>query len=515
MTCSNSQILKLIKVVGSLGDTTINNALTYENGVLQFRGPLIRDTEVSGNYYLHFGTTASRLTQLVGRATSQISFEVFNGVVSTSLQFTTTGIVLGNSAVNAKGLQGLQDYSANYDNLSFTQRGYVDARIVGKPITPALADPQAGQDGYRIAWNQTLGQFDLVSPGAITAGADTQVIYNDTGVLVGQADFLYAASILSAPSVRLGHAALAGTDRVFFAESSDPTVNVHVRPKGDGHLFLSLLGGGVIIGNSASVNTVHTITANGNPATIDLALQPKGTDGKVYIGNPTEAGSHRYLKARGNGSDLHFRIQAKGTTGQVILEPASDGDTSIGSVKIGHGLALVGGTAVKKLYAQSDFTTTNLEVGGGGINSIILIGNSDENASSRLLEPGSSALNCNLKISGKGTGMVSTNGIYRSKKVSIGDWNMDSTFGVTVPHGLGADFTKIVSVEVVVWNDASGSYGPLDRKSTGGTSVVQGGVVDWNNTVVALTRLTGGDYDNVNFDATGFNRGYIYINYEV
>jgi len=102
---------------------------------------------------------------------------------------------------------------------------------------------------------------------------------------------------------------------------------------------------------------------------------------------------------------------------------------------------------------------------------------------------------------------------YTIAPINLGDWNMDTTASLSVPHGLGADFKKIRSITVIVRNDADTVYYPLVRVGTAGSS--DGGVTDWDSTNVNMGRVasgSGGFFDgNTDFNATGYNRGFMLI----
>lgn len=87
-------------------------------------------------------------------------------------------------------------------------------------------------------------------------------------------------------------------------------------------------------------------------------------------------------------------------------------------------------------------------------------------------------------------------------QVPIGDWNMDSTGSVIIPHTI-ADSTKIRIVEATIINDASS----VTTMLTG----LNGYVTGWGSANVTLTRITSGTFDSSAYDATSFNRGYITI----
>ena len=105
----------------------------------------------------------------------------------------------------------------------------------------------------------------------------------------------------------------------------------------------------------------------------------------------------------------------------------------------------------------------------------------------------------------------------KKKIIEIGDWDMDATTSITVAHGLGSNFTKIRSVSVMIIRDDSSVISKLDgdvSAGDGGTTEMQGAIRTINSTVINLLRLTGGVYDNVNYNSTPFNRGHITIEFE-
>lgn len=96
--------------------------------------------------------------------------------------------------------------------------------------------------------------------------------------------------------------------------------------------------------------------------------------------------------------------------------------------------------------------------------------------------------------------------------LDIGDWNMDTTQNVNVAHGLGSEFDKIRSVDAWVRNDLGTNLEPLSVfTDAADPNLLGGGVLLINSTNVQLFRRTGGNFDNANFDATSYNRGWIII----
>lgn len=93
------------------------------------------------------------------------------------------------------------------------------------------------------------------------------------------------------------------------------------------------------------------------------------------------------------------------------------------------------------------------------------------------------------------------------KIVEIGDWNMDSTGGVSVAHGL--TLSKIRNVSVLVRSDDGSFVAPLNY-SSGGSSA---GTWSVDATNVVLGRTASGSFDGSTWDATSYNRGWIILEY--
>ena len=103
------------------------------------------------------------------------------------------------------------------------------------------------------------------------------------------------------------------------------------------------------------------------------------------------------------------------------------------------------------------------------------------------------------------------------KVVEIGDWNMDFNPNVSVRHGL-PDYEKIRHVSAVIRSDSDvGGANPSIFPLTGYTSngqEISGAVRAWNATFISLSRLVLGEFDSPDFNATSYNRGWVFITYE-
>lgn len=119
---------------------------------------------------------------------------------------------------------------------------------------------------------------------------------------------------------------------------------------------------------------------------------------------------------------------------------------------------------------------------------------------------------------GGGTKRGSDGTILKEKIIDIGDWNMDADATTTVAHGLGSSFIKIRDIKVMIRNDGGTGLIPLDTMVTS-TYANAGGVYNIDSTNITLYRKADSSanhgFDDALFDSTSYNRGWIYILYEI
>jgi len=102
--------------------------------------------------------------------------------------------------------------------------------------------------------------------------------------------------------------------------------------------------------------------------------------------------------------------------------------------------------------------------------------------------------------------------VLRPKVIEIGDWDMDFTKTVQVAHGL--TIAKIRSLDVMIRNDPDTSHFPLNYPEQINYTDTQGSFrADAVN--IVMSRTANGIFDDVVFDSTDYNRGWITIWYEV
>lgn len=98
------------------------------------------------------------------------------------------------------------------------------------------------------------------------------------------------------------------------------------------------------------------------------------------------------------------------------------------------------------------------------------------------------------------------------KRIPIGDWNMDAnaTPAAAINHGIGS-YDLIEVVQAWIYTDTTTV--PANSLVGVGSTGLAGGFIAYNSTTVNLSRVTGGAFDDVAYDATGFNRGFVIIGY--
>ena len=94
------------------------------------------------------------------------------------------------------------------------------------------------------------------------------------------------------------------------------------------------------------------------------------------------------------------------------------------------------------------------------------------------------------------------------KIIEIGDWNMMATAIVNVPHNLNCG--SIVMVQCIVQDDTGNNKYILIGDVTNNMDAK---IDKIDNTNVIISRKSGGLFQNVNFDSTSYNRGFITILY--
>jgi hypothetical protein len=99
----------------------------------------------------------------------------------------------------------------------------------------------------------------------------------------------------------------------------------------------------------------------------------------------------------------------------------------------------------------------------------------------------------------------------RQKVIEIGDWNMDTTNSVNIAHGL--TFSKIVGARGVIIDDAGSNkacFGSYVDVTVSNPDSIRLSITSTN---VVLYRVPSGYFDNVGYNSTSYNRGYVIVDY--
>lgn len=105
--------------------------------------------------------------------------------------------------------------------------------------------------------------------------------------------------------------------------------------------------------------------------------------------------------------------------------------------------------------------------------------------------------------------LVGDNGVsLKMKVIDIGDWDMDTDVLATVAHGL--TLANIRQVSVVIRRNDNAVYYDFPSSSASNTTV-EAATVDTSD--IVLSRGTSGFFDDVAFNSTSFNRGWVTIFY--
>lgn len=101
------------------------------------------------------------------------------------------------------------------------------------------------------------------------------------------------------------------------------------------------------------------------------------------------------------------------------------------------------------------------------------------------------------------------------KTLNIGVWNMDTTTGVTVSHGLtSTEWPTITDISGVIRNDDDNTY-YIVTPDGGGSLNSDCYINSFNSSTISIIRKTSGFFDSANFDLTtgSYNRGFITFYY--
>ena len=105
----------------------------------------------------------------------------------------------------------------------------------------------------------------------------------------------------------------------------------------------------------------------------------------------------------------------------------------------------------------------------------------------------------------------------RTKVIDIGDWNMDTTLSVSIAHGLTESKIRDVRAFIIPDTGEGASILPIHACDAATTGICFGRAqLDIGGGTITLVRtpstaVTG--FDNTAYNSTGFNRGWIEVDY--
>ena len=118
----------------------------------------------------------------------------------------------------------------------------------------------------------------------------------------------------------------------------------------------------------------------------------------------------------------------------------------------------------------------------------------------------------NTKITKDSTGGLNYQFDLTIKTIDLGDWDMDATASLNVAHGLSAtEWKTIRSASLIIRNDADTTY----YEAFNHTISKEVYFTSMDSTNIVLNRAAGGTFDDVTFDSTSYNRGWLTIQYTI
>lgn len=242
-------------------------------------------------------------------------------------------------------------------------------------------------------------------------------------------------------------------------------------------------------------------------------LQRKGTDS-----DPEDTGTISLLDdgrmfsiidASGKDADITFITERPTGTTLILVIDGTTERTLISSSGGGAPLDANGKPTNRiNLGGSIFYKTTSLEVlffqstGIGTFGGWVLVGTSRTGRVSRGIFD---------------EGVFTDNVFLKTKKLSIGVWNMDADLtSLAIAHGITDLLSKSPIVNVSIFNDTSSQSTPLfGQFNILGTDKL-GGAYQLNDTTITLSRVPGGLYDDSAFNSTTdpANRGFIHITYD-
>lgn len=99
----------------------------------------------------------------------------------------------------------------------------------------------------------------------------------------------------------------------------------------------------------------------------------------------------------------------------------------------------------------------------------------------------------------------------RTEIIELGDWDMVATPALSIAHGLV--YEDIISAEAFVRNNANTEKYNIGTGVNVSNTTPQGFIGKIDSTNIDIIRLDSGRFDNVFYNATSYNRGWLIVTY--
>lgn len=281
------------------------------------------------------------------------------------------GINVNVTDVTSQGLYGNSDYSANYTDLSYIQKGYADDTYLSD-ITGLIT---AGTN-VTITGSGTSGSpYVINSSGGGGGGISNTSPVNTLPKTTDGSGNLGASGIQSrsAGNLDLGLPSTTGTDRNILAMGNTSTILLSLSAKGASSNINMWAGQGTLFRDSTT-NNIVTLSSFTNSLQFD-----SDNNATVFLGNNSGAGAVRTLTVRGqagasntDGGNLELlggNGAGSGDGGAVLIEAgqiSSSGTAGNVEIRSGEGTATgVAGSVLISTGAANGGTAGDIVISGG------------------------------------------------------------------------------------------------------------------------------------------------------
>ena len=495
----------------TLGDSDVDDVSRVQFDNLTNTLQLINSS--TGIYIDSSGNVGFGISSILARAHILATTEQLRVAYNASNYYSTTVSPTGSVTFNAVGSGAAFTFS---DNITINGAGQIN---VGESTPASLASGTS---------------FSVIS----SASAGTNCYVNIQSGAAGNAGITYGDSADDDLAITY----LDNSTNIFHIKVSG-NIGISVNPNG----YVTNLVQHVLSGTPASyiAPTVASFVNSGLSTTNCCINIQSGEEGfsAITFGNSTDddpgyikfdnatnifsfisTGNYMYFDNVGNlgigSSTVSARIHATSTTEQLRL--GYDASNYYSTTVSSAGAVTFNAVGAIPLFAFSDLvsitsTTEQLRLSYDSSNYIsVTVGSDGETTLSATGSGAAFAFSDPVDVTGilSATGGIDagTSGTaLKCKVLPIGVWNMDAISSVGVFHGVTDSKIRIISVLIV--NDSSSSLTPLNFADTPSGSGTNGSFSSTLGTLVLL-RLTGGYFDNVDYNSVLLDRGFITIWYE-